>query len=108
MISYCGLNCSKCEAFIATQNNDDSLRAKVAVKWSKAYNAPILPEHINCTGCLSDGIKFYHCENTCEIRKCARKNRYGTCAECNDYACSKLEEVFKFAPEAKNCLDSKR
>ena len=33
MIGYCGLDCAQCEAFIATQNNDDALRAKVAAEW---------------------------------------------------------------------------
>lgn len=108
MIAFCGLNCTKCEAFIATQNNDDALRAKVAQEWSKLYNAPIQPEHINCEGCLSDGIKVYYCDQMCEIRKCAKKNEVQTCANCKDYSCSKLEEVFKYAPDAKSNLDSLR
>jgi hypothetical protein len=48
MIAYCGLDCEKCEAFIATKNNDNHLRAKVSEEWAKLYNAPIMPEHINC------------------------------------------------------------
>ncbi|WP_027365183.1 DUF3795 domain-containing protein [Desulfotruncus alcoholivorax] len=108
MIAYCGLNCTKCEAYIATQNNDDVLRAKVAQDWSKAYNVPVLPEHINCTGCLADGVKTFYCEQMCEIRKCAKGKEFKTCADCNDYACSKLNEVFKYAPDAKKELDSYR
>lgn len=34
-IAYCGLDCSTCEARIATINNDDNLRNEVAKKWSK-------------------------------------------------------------------------
>ena len=30
MIAYCCLECEKCEVYIATQNNDEKLRAKVA------------------------------------------------------------------------------
>jgi len=30
-IAYCGLDCEKCEARIATMNNDDALRQKVAM-----------------------------------------------------------------------------
>ncbi|MEG1806496.1 MAG: DUF3795 domain-containing protein, partial [Clostridia bacterium] len=26
MIAYCGLDCEKCDAYIATINNDDALR----------------------------------------------------------------------------------
>ena len=35
LIAYCGLDCQKCEAHIATINNDDELRREVASKWSE-------------------------------------------------------------------------
>jgi hypothetical protein len=60
MTGYCGLDCEQCGAFIATRNDDDALRAKVAEEWARQYNAPIKPEHINCTGCLSTGVKTYY------------------------------------------------
>ena len=34
-IACCGLNCETCEARIATVNNDDTLREKVAALWSE-------------------------------------------------------------------------
>ena len=75
MIGYCGLDCGQCEAFIATQNDDNALRAKVAEKWAKLNNAPIRPEHINCTGCHSAGVRTYYCDHLCAIRKCAAEKR---------------------------------
>ncbi|WP_347490751.1 DUF3795 domain-containing protein [Desulfoscipio sp. XC116] len=105
MIAFCGIDCTKCEAFTATQKNDDKLRAKVAKNWSNHYNVKILPEQINCSGCLSDGIKTYHCEYMCKIRKCAKGRNLQTCSKCNDYACSKLDEVFKYVPDAKKNLE---
>ena len=48
MIAYCGLDCEKCDAYLATINNDQALRAKTAKLWAELNNAPILPEHINC------------------------------------------------------------
>ena len=30
-IAYCGLDCEKCEAMLATINNDNELRKKVAM-----------------------------------------------------------------------------
>jgi len=34
-IAYCGLNCETCEARLATINNDDALREKVAKEWGE-------------------------------------------------------------------------
>ena len=36
LIAYCGLDCEKCDAYIATQNNDQALREKTArpSEWS--------------------------------------------------------------------------
>ncbi len=105
MIGYCGLDCDQCGAFIATRNNDDALRIKVAGEWSKQYNAPIKPEHINCTGCQSAGIKTFYCDQLCEIRKCAMKRSVSTCAKCTEFSCSLVEEVLRNAPEARKTLE---
>ena len=48
MIARCGLDCEKCEAFIATERNDDALRAKVAREWSELNRVEITPDMINC------------------------------------------------------------
>lgn len=105
MIGYCGLDCGQCEAFIATQNNDDALRARVAVLWSKLSGAPIKPEHINCTGCKSSGTKTFYCEQLCEIRKCAIKRSLNACAECPDYPCSMLNRITEEARRTKAMRD---
>ena len=108
MIAYCGLDCERCEAFIATRENDDAMRVKVAADWAARYHAPIKPEHINCTGCLAAGVKTYYCDQLCEIRKCARGRSLGTCAECTDFPCAKLEPIHQGAPQARQNLDALR
>jgi hypothetical protein len=101
LISCCGLNCSTCDARIATIKNDDELRRITAEKWRTAYNAPELsPIMINCTGCREEGLKFNHCE-VCEIRNCVRAKGFQTCAECQDMeTCSIVSGVHKYIPEA--------
>ena len=47
MIAYCGLDCGKCEARIATVANDDELRKKVAKNWSELNKVEIMPDMIN-------------------------------------------------------------
>ena len=108
MIAYCGLDCGQCEASIATRNNDDALRAKVAEEWTRLYGAPIKPEDINCTGCRSAGVKTYYCDQLCEIRKCAMMKSVQTCADCADYSCSALDQILQGAPQAKANLEALR
>jgi len=45
MIACCGLDCSKYEAYLATLEDNDVKRAKVAKNWSVQYNTDIKPEH---------------------------------------------------------------
>jgi hypothetical protein len=108
MLSCCGLNCSKCEAYLATQADNDEMRAGVAKEWSERYNADIKTEHINCNGCRSDGSKFFYCSDICELRKCCLEKKLDNCAACNMYACDKLEAFFRLAPEAQAALDALR
>jgi hypothetical protein len=101
MIGYCGIDCTKCEAFIATANDDNLLRAKIAAQWAKEYNAPITVDQINCTGCKSSGVKLNYCENMCEIRKCATGRNLEACTACADYACSKVDAILKMVEKKK-------
>ena len=70
MIGYCGLDCEKCDAYLATIHDDQALREKTAKLWAELNQAPILPEHINCEGCRVDGAKTVYCDNLCSIRQC--------------------------------------
>ncbi len=91
-IGYCGLDCTACEARMATANDDNALRRKVAMRWSELNRTEILPEMINCVGCRIDGVKTPYCESLCPIRQCALKNGYETCG-----SCSYLEKCEKVA-----------
>ncbi len=108
MIAFCGIICSECPAWIATQADDDDKRAEVARLWSKEYNTDLQAKDIDCDGCHSDGgTLFGHCQ-VCEIRKCGLEMRVANCAYCPDYACHKLDQFFKMAPDAEKRLDGIR
>lgn len=105
MIAICGLDCEKCDAFIATKNNDQALREKTAKLWSELNKTPILPEHINCEGCRMNGAKTVFCNNLCEIRKCAVSKNYETCGDCPEMEhCHKLGAIHANNKDAKNRL----
>ncbi len=100
MIGYCGLDCEKCDAYLATVNDDQALREKTAKLWAELNDAPILPEHINCQGCRVDGIKTVFCDSMCEIRQCALKKSVTTCGDCPELDnCRTMGEVLSNNPE---------
>lgn len=104
-IAFCGLDCTKCDAYIATKNDDQSLRERTAKLWAELNHAPILPEHINCEGCRMDGGKTLFCSSLCEIRKCAVAKRMGTCGDCPERdACLKVKAIWQNNPQAKENL----
>lgn len=105
MIGCCGLDCEKCDAYLATINNDDALREKTATLWGKLNNVLIAPEMINCTGCRVDGVKTIFCSNMCEIRKCVNNKGFETCGECSELqSCKTVEEIHMNSEEAMNNL----
>lgn len=90
MIAYCGLDCEKCAAYIATINNDDALRSKTAKFWAEMNNAPITAAMINCMGCRMDGLKTPFCDSMCEIRQCALQKGVETCGNCGEMKICKI------------------
>ncbi len=108
MISYCGIVCSECPAFIATQNDDDNARKEVAEKWSKEFNSDIKPGDVNCDGCLPlDGRRLNYC-NICEIRKCGIEKEVENCSYCDSYRCDKLMKFHEHNQQLKQNLDNIR
>ena len=100
-IAYCGLDCEKCEARLATINNDNELRKQVAETWSKLNNITITPEMINCEGCRTDGKKTVFCDKLCQIRQCAMNKKNETCGDCAEMkTCKKVAMVILNNAEA--------
>ena len=106
MIGYCGLDCERCDAYLATIHDDQALREKTAKLWAELNQAPILPEHINCMGCRADGIKTVFCEHMCAIRRCALQKGVTTCGSCPELGnCQTVGAVIQNNPAAKKNLE---
>ena len=106
MIAFCGLACHECEAYLATKDDDNKKRVKVAKRWSKRYNTIFERQDINCDGCKSQtGRLFKYCL-TCQIRQCGMEKGIENCGYCHEYPCEKLDSIFKVAPGLKERLNA--
>lgn len=93
-IAPCGLNCCDCEAYKATQADDQAKLAELASKWSNKTHKWTL-EVMKCDGCLEPRI-FGGCL-TCAVRECSIEKGVTLCKYCSEYACDKLTGLWKKA-----------
>jgi hypothetical protein len=112
-IAYCGLDCSGCPIHLATLEPDAgkkyAMRVSIAHECFVHYGMELRPEEVNdCDGCLAGTGRLFSSCLDCAIRKCASSKELENCAWCEDYACSKLEEMFRSDPEAKSRLEKIR
>jgi len=108
MIAYCGLVCTGCPAYIATQKNDREALERLAAKWQEELNTPLTAEGCMCDGCLATtGRQISYCSE-CKVRACAIEKHLENCAYCADYSCRELEKWFGTVQEAKTTLEGIR
>lgn len=100
MIAFCGIVCTDCRAFIATQTNDRRLKEEVAKAWSTEKET-LKPEDIDCDGCLTTGRRLLGFCSTCEVRRCGGEKSVVNCAYCREYPCAKLTTLWKSVTESK-------
>ena len=106
MIAYCGLVCTNCLTYLATQANDDAARQKTADFYEKKSGFKLKPEDINCDGCLSVGGKLIGYCHSCEIRKCVTNKNVTHCVKCDEQPCEKLNKFHSFSADAKAAFDA--
>lgn len=95
-ISYCGFDCERCSAYIATKNKDIKLKKETAELWSRLNNVVIEPYMIDCEGCKENGIKSMYCKYLCEIKECLTNKDIECCEKCNEYNhCHKVKVLNK-------------
>lgn len=108
MISYCGINCSECETYLATQADSNTERKEIAKRCRIQFNVNLKPGQINCTGCKSNGVKCSFAATLCQIRKCNIEKSHPYCAACNEYKCEKLVKIIELAPAIGEALEALR
>ncbi len=104
-LSYCGLDCEICPAYIATKEGNADLLEDTVKEWSKLYRCAMEAKDVLCEGCTS-GTGIVNCHwHTCEIRNCAESSQVENCGKCSKYACDIIKAMTEVVPEAKANLD---
>jgi len=108
IIARCGIVCSECEGYKATQANDREELERVAKKWSELFHAPITAEYVVCDGCLTTTGRMGGHLAECDIRACAIEHNVLNCAYCDEYGCAKITGFLAQVPEARQTLEKIR
>jgi len=103
-ISYCGLLCNECPIYIATAQNDNLTKAKLAKEYS-SESSQFSIQDINCYGCFSETNKLSKICGNCEIRNCAEVKGVKNCGYCKEYPCSNIEAHVHSGSENRKRLD---
>jgi hypothetical protein len=103
-ISFCGMDCNACPAYIATKANDVTKLADVAKGWS-SEEFPLGPDDVLCDGCHAERVAKFAPE--CATRQCGLEKGVENCAQCGEYVCEKLEKQWgMLGEEARNSSKS--
>jgi hypothetical protein len=86
IMAPCGLYCGTCGVYIATRDNNEKFRDKLA----ELYGSK--PEETRCLGCMQTDpprMLYGYCR-TCRIRDCVRERKHYSCHQCGDWPCDMI------------------
>jgi len=108
IIAFCGIICSECDAYKATQLGDPAELERVAAAWREQFGPDITAAAVVCDGCLA--VSGPHCGycSECPIRACAIDRGASSCARCDDYGCDTIEQFLSHAPKMRETLQKMR
>lgn len=104
----CGLSCSDCEGYKATQTNDQAALSAMADKASKQFGEQISPESLRCDGCMADSDRRCGYCAVCAIRECVVSRGLANCATCDSFECEKASSFLNNVPKARENLNRLR
>jgi predicted RNA-binding Zn-ribbon protein involved in translation (DUF1610 family) len=85
LVSPCGLYCGVCAIRIATVDDNDKFRERLAPVYG------VKPEDLYCEGCLAPVEKVWTYCKVCPIKTCAGERGYEGCHQCDEWPCAPIE-----------------
>jgi hypothetical protein len=105
MVAYCGLTCTDCDAYKATQAEDMDALERMAKEATEQLGEEMTLADAMCDGCRSlTGRRIAYCHQ-CVIRLCAVQKHIENCAHCEEYPCEKVEGFSKPGSPHRETLD---
>jgi hypothetical protein len=88
ILAPCGIDCTICPAYQATQSNNNEKLKETLKLWTS--DQEITVDDLLCDGCNSNRVSK-DCRE-CWIKDCVKEKAIKTCAECRKYPCGELEK----------------
>ena len=105
MLAYCGLVCTDCKAYTATQAEDLVALEKMAAQASSEFGMEMTIADAMCDGCLATtGRQIGYCHE-CAVRTCAVAKNVESCAHCESYVCETIAGFATPGSEHRTRLD---
>ena len=105
LIAYCGFNCSTCDIYLATQKNSSEERKKIAQKLKGLLSLNLMPDDINCNGCITDETKLFSLCKTCKIKRCVKIKDLKNCGYCVEFPCKEIDFILNHSEMAKKIME---
>ncbi|MFC1921635.1 DUF3795 domain-containing protein [Chloroflexota bacterium] len=103
-ISYCGLLCNDCPIYIATAENNEQVKERIASEFS-GERMQFTKDDMNCYGCFHEDTKNSKMCGWCEIRICAEGKGVKNCAYCAEYPCSYIDTYVEVGSDNRTRLN---
>ena len=89
ILTKCGYRCDLCLAYKGNIEKEDK-RQILSDEWYKYFGFRLLAEDICCDGCMAENPHLI--DQECPVRPCVIEKGLENCAQCEEYACEKLEQ----------------
>jgi hypothetical protein len=107
LVGLCGINCSKCDVYLACISNDKKKLEQIANEASFMTKERITIEDIWCLGCQNPKSKHReYLKIECILHKCATEKNVINCGHCAFYPCIKIQTHYKdFSMHPERAID---